>query len=110
MPPREGDVFEVVVSQAGIPLRWVGKWIAVENPCRLVDVGVETPFASWRHEHRFECKGEFSLITDEVHYELAKPWSKFPPARWMADLILRLMFLWRHYRSRRIFGTPDTIA
>ncbi|MEM9555746.1 MAG: TIGR01777 family oxidoreductase [Acidobacteriota bacterium] len=59
-----------------LALRWVARHEAVEPETRFVDVMERGPFASWRHEHRFEelaagSDGEpRSRLVDDVRYRL----------------------------------------
>lgn len=39
-----------------------------ERPLCFVDEQTGGPFASWRHEHRFEARGSGTAMTDVVDY------------------------------------------
>ena len=72
-PLREGDVVEVKVRQAPIPLAqtWRIRVEAVVPNRALVDVALDSPFPEWRHEHRFEpIDRERTRLTDRVTYRL----------------------------------------
>lgn len=54
----------------GFPVRWVTEISVWEPPYRFVDTQLQGPYKHWIHEHRFEAKGEGTLMTDTVHYAL----------------------------------------
>lgn len=54
----------------GFPVRWVTEISVWEPPHRFVDTQLQGPYKHWIHEHRFEAKGEGTLMTDTVHYAL----------------------------------------
>ena len=52
----------------GIPFRMTSKITEYERPTWFVDEQTRGPFASWRHEHRFEGRHGGTLMTDTVDY------------------------------------------
>ena len=52
----------------GIPFRMASKIVEYDKPVRFVDEQTRGPFASWRHEHRFEDRDGSTLMTDIVDY------------------------------------------
>jgi ligand-binding SRPBCC domain-containing protein len=52
----------------GIPFTMTSKITEYERPVRFVDEQTRGPFASWRHEHRFEGRDGSTLMTDVVDY------------------------------------------
>lgn len=52
----------------GIRFRMASAITEYERPSRFVDEQTRGPFASWRHEHRFEQRGGGTLMTDVVDY------------------------------------------
>jgi ligand-binding SRPBCC domain-containing protein len=52
----------------GIPLRMTSKITEFDRPGRFVDEQTRGPFASWRHEHRFEERDDCTLMIDVVDY------------------------------------------
>ena len=52
----------------GIPFRMTSKISIYERPTRFVDEQIRGPFASWRHEHRFEDRDGATLMIDVVDY------------------------------------------
>ena len=66
----------------GIPFRMASQITEYERPSRFVDEQTRGPFASWRHEHRFEERGGGTLMTDVVDYR-----SPFGPIGSLVDRI-----------------------
>jgi len=100
-----GAEFNVLVRQGTLRLRWTGRWETVQHPGLLVDVGVRSPFAFWRHSHIFEAQETGSLLTDRVEFRL--PWRLGGP---LGDLVCRRvvfprMFAARHAATRAWFDS-----
>ena len=52
----------------GIPFRMTSANTEYERPPRFVDEQTRGPFASWRHEHRFESNNGGTRMVDVVDY------------------------------------------
>ena len=100
----EGGEFRIRAAQFGVPIDWTGRWERVERPGILVDVGVCSPFAVWRHSHVFEAEVGGSVMTDRVEYLLAGGVAGRMVSRWILPLVFREMFRARHEATRRWFG------
>jgi len=105
-PVSEGSIVTLKVRQPPIPIAqtWVVR-IDELRPGRLVvDVAEKSPFARWRHEHRFEPLGpDRTLMTDYIEYALP-----FGPFGRLVDRLfgrrqLDSMFTTRHARTRAHF-------
>lgn len=102
--PRVGGEFRIALGREPLVLRWTGRWTEVAPPGLLVDEGVRTPFALWRHEHRFEpAPGGGAILTDRVEFRL--PWMLGGPlGDWFAARFLfPAMFAGRHAATRAWF-------
>lgn len=53
-----------------LPLRWVTRLLAVEEPFRFIDEQLAGPYRFWQHEHRFEPVPGGTRMTDRVDYAL----------------------------------------
>lgn len=98
-----GGEFTIAVRRGLLALRWTGRWERVEAPHLLVDTGVRSPFALWRHHHIFAPHPEGSMLTDRLEFRL--PWYLGGPA---GDFVCRLavfprMFAARHKATRAWF-------
>jgi ligand-binding SRPBCC domain-containing protein len=52
----------------GIPFRMTARIVEYERPSHFVDEQTRGPFASWRHEHRFEGANSGTRMTDVIDY------------------------------------------
>lgn len=99
-----GAVMRLRVRQLGWTQLWEVRWEVMEPPAgepavgRLVDQALRSPFAFWRHEHRFQADGCGCFLTDRVEYALPwRPWSR--AAEPVVGWILARMFTERHRRT-----------
>jgi ligand-binding SRPBCC domain-containing protein len=66
---RLGDEVTWKAWHFGIPFRMTSSITEYERPDRFVDEQKRGPFATWRHEHRFESDGERrTRMVDLVDY------------------------------------------
>jgi ligand-binding SRPBCC domain-containing protein len=95
-----GTLIDYRITLMGVPFFWrtlISDW---EPPYRFVDQQLKGPYVFWHHEHTFEQKDGYVLMTDRVHY-LSPGWI-FEPL--VDSLFVRgqLNKMWA-YRSK-IFG------
>ncbi|MCY4146051.1 MAG: hypothetical protein OXE95_03740 [Chloroflexi bacterium] len=84
-----------------LPLRWVARHEPGPTTDSFADVQMRGPMAHWRHEHIFRDVPGGVELTDRV--TLAhKPglWGAFTRLAF-AGLPLRILFVFRHWRTRR---------
>lgn len=101
-PVREGSVVHLRVRQAPMPFAqtWRVRIAEVRDDTLVTDVAERSPFASWRHEHRFqELDAHHTRMTDHVEYRLP-----LGPLGRLADRLvvrrmLTRMFTERHRRT-----------
>lgn len=64
-----GGVIRFSISAMGQVIRAAHEVIECEAPDRFVEIQIEGPFSSWRHEHRFQTlpDGRISII-DEIEF------------------------------------------
>ncbi len=99
-PLRDGGIVTIVMRQKPIPfpLTWVFRVEAVVPNRAVVDVAVRSPFAAWRHEHRFEPLGpDRCRLTDRVTYLLP-----FGPMGVVMDRLLVGRMLRRTFQQRQV--------
>jgi ligand-binding SRPBCC domain-containing protein len=70
LPVGVGTRIEYVIRIFGLPQRWVAEIAEYEAGRRFVDVQVKGPYRYWRHEHSFEPLDVYTVMTDQVEYEL----------------------------------------
>ena len=83
------------------PIRWVAEHLPGPIPTSFSDRMVRGPLASWEHQHIFEPLGDSTRLVDRITFA-----HKSGPAGWFTRLMfdglpLRLMFIYRHWRTRR---------
>lgn len=109
---RVDDEFEIEVRFFGVlPLRWRGIWREVISPDLLVDEALQSPFAYWRHRHKFErLDARRTRMTDHVSYLLPGGW----PGKIFGETLGRwqfaAMFADRQARTRRWLGAQARSA
>lgn len=102
-PAQEGRLIELHCRDWWIvPLRWTGRWKTVQAPTLLVDEIVTGPFALFIHEHRFEPQGpDACMMQDTVTYQWGRSWWGRLVSETGVRLYLKLLFLYRHHRTRK---------
>ena len=104
-----GTLIDYRIKLSGIPFFWrtqISLW--EPNESRFVDEQVKGPYVFWRHEHTFEDKGGYILMTDRLHY-LSPGWFLEP----LIDKFFirpRIEKIWgyRDQQFKTLFGKRDT--
>lgn len=66
---RPGAVIDYQISLFGIPQRWRTRITDWQPDVQFVDEQESGPYALWRHTHRFEPRGDSTIIHDTVDYK-----------------------------------------
>jgi len=109
-PVKLGSRVVLRVKQPPLPVTqtWRIRIAEIEVDQRVVDVAERSPFAYWRHEHRFApLPGGGTRMTDHVTYALP-----LGPLGRLADRLvgrrqLEQMFAERHRKTKALFEGPD---
>jgi ligand-binding SRPBCC domain-containing protein len=109
-PVELGSRVVLRVKQPPLPLTqtWRMRIAELEVDQRVVDVAERSPFAYWRHEHRFApLPGGATRMTDHVTYALP-----LGPVGRLADRLtgrrqLEKMFAERQRKTKALFEGPD---
>ncbi|MDX2436671.1 MAG: hypothetical protein QNL88_06420 [Acidobacteriota bacterium] len=96
-----GSVVEFALGAWPLRKRWVALHCNVEPERSFTDIALDAPFPYWVHRHDMKSLApESSRLVDTVWFRAP---GGFP--RWIADpavrVVLRLMFSWRHWATRR---------
>jgi ligand-binding SRPBCC domain-containing protein len=83
------------------PIRWVAEHTPGPIPTSFEDRMARGPLALWEHQHIFEPSGNNTRLVDHITFA-----HKPGPAGWFTRLMfdglpLRLLFIYRHWRTRR---------
>lgn len=109
-PVREGSVVELRVRQAPIPFAqtWRVRIGPIVENSLVVDTAERSPFAEWRHEHRFEATPSGgTLMTDHIVYRLPFGVLGRIADRLVARRQLARMFEERHAKTRALMEQGD---
>jgi ligand-binding SRPBCC domain-containing protein len=93
-----------------VPLRWRVRHEPGPIESAFKDVQVEGPMARWEHEHIFEPVEGGAQLTDRITLAHKPGWRG-----WLTRLVfdgppLRLLFIYRHWRTRRELAKTAQIA
>lgn len=101
-PTRAGDRQVIAIGVRPLAVRWHARIVAVEPPFRIVDVQERGPFRAWRHTHVVIPGSTGAVLVDVVEFRLFSG-----RLGWLIDATvvaagMRLMFAFRHRRTRRM--------
>jgi ligand-binding SRPBCC domain-containing protein len=68
IPMEPGARIDYALSLFGVPLRWRTRITDWRPGVQFVDEQESGPYAFWRHTHRFEARGDYTLVHDLVEY------------------------------------------
>jgi len=104
---EKGRVIDYTLRILGLPVRWRTLITRFEPPWCFVDEQLCGPYSFWHHTHRFEPRGDATLMHDEVRYAL--PVTLAGPARELVHALyvrpaLERIFDYRRQVYTRLFG------
>lgn len=113
---EDGSRRRFSVRVGAVRRAWVAEHREVEPGRRFVDVQIEGPFESWRHEHRFEANGDGgcrlveeiawrlpfgavgAMLEDRTESELRRDFA------WRREILRRDLELWARWRDHPRLG------
>ena len=84
-----------------IPVDWVALHEPGPTPTSFKDIQVNGPMAEWVHEHLFETVPGGVMLTDRILLAHKPGWRGWLTRLFFDGLPLRILFLYRHWRTRR---------
>lgn len=66
----ECKIINIRTTKYLIPIHWKVRIDKTEKPHMLVDVAVQSPFKSWKHQHIFTQRGNVCELKDIIDYEV----------------------------------------
>lgn len=107
---HEGREIAYRIRLGPAPMRWLTRIGAWEPDARFVDLQLRGPYRAWYHEHRFEARGDATLMIDRVWY--APP---LGPLGRIAQVFMVGPMLRRIFGHRRVaialrFGLADSVG
>ena len=67
---REGALIDYKLRLFGVPMCWRARISSWQPPTGFVDEQMHGPYRLWEHTHRFQEKGDKTIVEDEVRYGL----------------------------------------
>lgn len=83
-----------------IPIRWHAQHQPGPTEHSFADVMLSGPMQYWRHEHIFEAVAGGVRLTDRVTYTHKPGWRGLTSRLLFGSVPLRLLFFYRHLRTR----------
>ena len=104
IPTKVGTLIDYRIKLMGIPMYWRTLITDFEPLVRFVDQQLKGPYLLWHHEHTFEDKGDYVLMTDRVHY--LSPGGFLEPLidRFIVRPQLNKIWAYRDKRFSELFG------
>ena len=97
----DGSIVTLQLGWWPVTTTWRALHSGVRAPESFTDVALESPFEYWMHQHEVEVlDARTSRLRDVVHC-LPPRWIPAWAAGPLTGLALRLLFAWRHRRTRR---------
>ena len=101
-PPQPGSIFEFRYGIGPVQRTWTVRLLErVENE-RFVDETLSGPVARFHHSHIFTAGQRGTWIEDRIDFHVGPNGVIGAAVDWVAGLIMRLTFIWRHAMQRRI--------
>ena len=82
------------------PVRWIAGQEPGPSPLSFADRQIKGPMAYWRHEHIFTEKPDGVELADRIILAHRPGWAGFLTRLFFDGLPLRLLFAYRHRRTR----------
>lgn len=84
-----------------IPVRWIARHEPGPTPTSFVDRMLTGPMARWEHQHLFVDVDGGTELVDRITLDHRPGWRGLVTRLLFDGLPLRLLFMYRHWRTRR---------
>ena len=101
-PPQPGSIFEFRYGIGPIQRTWTVRLLERVDNERFVDETLSGPVARFHHSHTFTAAQRGTWIDDRIEFHVGPDGVIGAAIDWVAGLIMRLTFIWRHAMQRRI--------
>lgn len=102
-PPRPGSVFEFRYGLGPFQRSWTVRLVDRVPGERFVDETISGPMARFDHSHTFTpARGGGTWIEDRIDFHVGPDGIVGTVIDAVAGVVMRLTFVWRHARQRRI--------
>jgi ligand-binding SRPBCC domain-containing protein len=100
---KKGALIDYKIKLSGIPMKWRTKISTWEPPFRFVDEQLKGPYVKWIHEHRFEARGNETIMYDTIEY-LSPGWIFEPIVNQLfVQHKVEAIFKYREQRMKELF-------
>ncbi len=96
----EGEI-EFTLAFGPIPIRWIARHESGPSLDSFADLQVQGPLKYWRHEHIFAAVAGGVELTDRITLAHRGGFTGTLTRLFFDGLSLRLLFAYRHWRTRR---------
>ena len=101
-PPQPGSIFEFRYGIGPVQRTWTVRLLERVDNERFVDETLSGPVARFHHSHTFTAAQRGTWIDDRIEFHVGPDGVIGAAIDWVAGLIMRLTFIWRHAMQRRI--------
>jgi ligand-binding SRPBCC domain-containing protein len=101
-PPQAGSVIEFRYGIGPIQRTWIVRLVERVTNERIVDETLSGPMRRFHHTHAFRRSGRGTWIEDRVDYHVGPDGPVGVALDWLAGIVMRATFVWRHVMQRRI--------
>ncbi len=102
-----GTMINYRIKLMGVPFFWCTHINMWEPPYRFADEQLKGPYVFWHHEHTFEQKEGYVLMTDKLHY-LSPGWFLEPLInRFFVTPQIKKIWVFRDQQFKKLFGKKE---
>ena len=84
-----------------VPVRWLARHEPGPTASSFVDRMLKGPMAIWEHQHSFRAVASGVELTDRIALAHAAGWKGLLTRLFFDGIPLRMLFVYRHWRTRR---------
>lgn len=99
---RDGSLVSLRIGRGRLGARWQALHCGVVAGESFTDVALQSPFPYWVHVHGFRAAGRTRSELCDVVWYVPPRWLPRVVAEPLTRLALRLLFGWRHRRTRSL--------
>lgn len=96
----EGEI-EFKLWFGPVPVRWLARHEPGPDEYSFIDRMLEGPMAVWEHQHLFRAVDSGIELTDHITLVHHPGWKGLFTRLIFDGLLLRILFIYRHWRTRR---------
>jgi ligand-binding SRPBCC domain-containing protein len=106
----DGSLVRMKVGRWPLSVRWEALHCGVRPETSFTDIALRSPFPYWTHVHAVRAAGSTRSELRDVVWCVPPRWLPRPLAGPLTRFGLRLLFAWRHRRTRRILSGSTPVS